>query len=218
MKQQSRALLASAVLAAGVASAGEADARPVSYPGGWTVMQMNNGDMSSLHVHYSPTVTDSIGFYGESNWDGDWRFAGVQYNRLAKRWNAPASQGNIYLKLGAGQATPFGSRGGGSEAAGFVGFAADWETRRWFTSYEARAYELGFDRTFRQSARVGVAPYLGEAGDLHTWLMVEVENMPDADDKVTVTPLVRLFQGVQLVEIGYRPASEEFLFNWVYRY
>lgn len=47
--------------------------------------------------------------------------------------------------------------------------------------------------------------------------MAEVENDPKAEDKVTATPLVRFFKGVQLVEIGYRPATEEFLFNWVYR-
>ena len=76
----------------------DADARPVSYPSGWTVMQMNNGDMSSAHIHYSPTFTDSIGLYSERNWGEDWHFTGVQYNRLVKRWNKPNSQANLYLK------------------------------------------------------------------------------------------------------------------------
>lgn len=194
-----------------------AEARPVSYPGGWTVMQMNNGDMSSAHVHYSPTFKDSIGLYSERNWGEDWHFTGVQYNRLVKRWNTPTSQANLYFKAAAGQADPFGD-GANVEAAGFVGLGADWETRRWFVSYEGRAYDLGFDKDARQSARVGVAPYVGDFGDLHTWLMLQVENQPESDTPTTLTPLVRFFYDVQLLEIGYTPESEEFMLNWIVRF
>ncbi|MEL7033117.1 MAG: hypothetical protein AAGL97_06630 [Pseudomonadota bacterium] len=194
-----------------------AEARPVSYPSGWTVMQQNNGDYSSLHVHYSPTFTDSIGLYSERNWQADWHFTGVQYNRLVKRWNQPGSQANLYFKAGAGQADPFGD-GADVEAAGFVGVAADWETRRWFVSYEGRAYDLGFTQDTRQSARIGVAPYIGDYGDLHTWLMLQVENHPEAETPTTVTPLVRFFYDVQLLEIGYTPETEELLLNWIVRF
>lgn len=193
-----------------------ADARPVSYPGGWTAMQTNTGDFSSVHLHYSPTFQDSIGLYSERNWGGDWHFTGVQYNRLLKRWNEQHSQANLYLKGGVGQADPFGE--GGAKLAGFVGVAADWETRRWFTSYDARAYELGFDQTFRQSARLGVAPYIGDYGDLHTWLMVQVENQPESETPTTLTPLVRFFYDVQLLEVGYTPETERFMLNWIVRF
>ena len=195
---------------------GYAEARPVSYPGGWTYMQMNNGDYSSIHAHYSPTFRDSIGLYSERNWSEDWHFTGVQYNRLLKRWNEKTSQANVYLKGGIGQADPFGS--GSVELAGFVGIGADWETRRWFTSYEARAYDLGFDQTARQSVRVGVAPYIGDYGDLHTWLMLQVENQPESETPTTFTPLVRFFYDVQLLEVGYTPETERFMANWIVRF
>ncbi len=194
-----------------------AEARPVSYPGGWTAMQMNNGDMSSLHLHYSFTAQDSVGLYRESNWANDWHFTGVQYNRLVKRWNTPNSQANLYLKLGAGQADPFDSDIG-TDAAGFVGIGADWETRRWFVSYEGRAYDLGFDQDARQAARIGFAPYEGDYGDLHTWLMLQVENQPEAETPTVVTPLVRFFYDVQLLEIGYTPESDELMLNWIVRF
>jgi len=193
-----------------------AEARPVSYPGGWTVMQRNTGDFSSLHLHYSPTFQDSIGFYTEQNWESDFTFAGAQYNRLVKRWNAPKSQANLYLNLGAGYAERFD--GDDSGAAGFIGAAADWETRRWFTSYQVRAMDVGFDQDVHHAARLGVAPYIGDYGDLHTWLMVEVHNSPEAETPTTVTPLVRLFYGVQLVEIGYTPETERFMANWIVRF
>lgn len=207
--------------ALGVATAialasGNAEARPVSYPGGWTWMQMNTGDYSSVHAHYSPTFRDSIGLYSERNWSEDWHYTGLQYNRLLKRWNAKNAQANVYLKGSVGQADPFGEDD--AELAGFIGVGADWETRRWFTSYEARAYDLGFNQTARQSARIGVAPYIGDYGDLHTWLMLQVENQPESDTPTTLTPLVRFFYDVQLLEIGYTPETERFMANWIVRF
>ncbi|MEM1376768.1 MAG: hypothetical protein AAGG69_05200 [Pseudomonadota bacterium] len=204
------------VAATTVLEANVADARPVSYPGGATVMQKNNGFHSSIHAHYSPTFQDSIGLYSERNWAEDWHFTGVQYNRLVKRWNEKDSQANLYFKGGIGQADAFGE--GGVDFASFAGVAADWETRRWFTSYEARAYDLGFDQTVRHAARIGVAPYIGDFGDLHTWLMLQVENQPDSETPTTLTPLVRFFYDVQLVEIGYTPETERFMANWIVRF
>lgn len=196
--------------------AAPASARPVSYAGGWTVMQDNNGMYSSLHVHYSPTATDSIGLYVEQNQDMDQTFTGLQYNRLVRRWNAPQSQGNLYFKLGAGVADPF--EGGDAQAASFVGLAGDWETRRVFVSYDARARDFGEDESVSHAARLGVAPYVAEFGEFHTWAMVQVENHPDAEEPVTVTPLLRFFKGPLLVEAGYTLEEEEFLLNWTWRF
>ncbi|GAB5455676.1 MAG: hypothetical protein Hens2KO_19050 [Henriciella sp.] len=179
-------------------------------------MQKNNSNYSSVHAHYSPTFQDSIGLYSERNWGEDWHFTGVQYNRLLKRWNEKHAQANLYFMGGVGQADAFGE--GGVDLAGFVGVAADWETRRWFTSYEARAYDLGFDKTFRQAARIGVAPYIGDYGDLHTWLMLQVDNQPESDTPTTLTPLVRFFYDVQLVEFGYTPETDRFMANWIVRF
>lgn len=193
-----------------------AEARPVSYPGGWTVMQMNDGDMSSLHVHYSPTFQDSIGLYTERNWGKDWQFTGLQYNRLVKRWNGDNSQANLYFKAAAGHTENLET--GRNDLGGFLGVATDWETRRWFVSYEARGHNMGFDKHAHQSARVGVAPYIGDYGDLHTWLMLQVNNDPEANTPTKVTPLVRFFYDVQLLEIGYTPEDEEFMLNWIVRF
>ncbi len=179
-------------------------------------MQENNGMYSSLHVHYSPTATDSIGLYVEQNQDLDQTFTGLQYNRLVRRWNAPQSQGNLYLKLGAGSADPFGA--GTAGLGTFAGVAADWETRRVFVSYDVRARDYGPDETVSHAARIGLAPYVAEFGDLHTWAMVQVENTPEADNPVTVTPLLRLFKGPLLVEAGYTLEEEEFLLNWTWRF
>ena len=194
-------------------------ARPVSYPQGWTVMQMNDMDSSSVHIHYSPTINYSIGYKGEYFKDEDWQFHGGQLNYLVNRWNAKASQANLYLKGGLGLAySDYQSFDSETSAAGTIGLAADWETRRWFTYYENRYVNAGnIDEFFNQKARIGVAPYIGDYGDVHTWLMLQVDHNPSQDDEVTFTPLVRLFKGEYLAEAGVSDKGDV-LFNWVIRF
>ena len=196
-----------------------ADARPVSYPGGWTFMTMNDGDKNSAHIHYSPTAKTSVGYKFEYWRDKEFTLNAVQMNNLLKRWNQKHSQANLYLKSGLGVAySDEGDFNSETSAAGFTGIAADWENRRFFTSYENRYTEAGeIDDFYQQSARVGFAPYEGDYGDLHTWLMLQVEHMPEADNNFTVTPLVRLFKDVHLLEAGMNNRGEV-LFNYVLRY
>ena len=182
-------------------------------------MVMNNPDSNSVHLHYSPTAKYSLGYKGEYWRDGEYTIQAVQMNNLLKRWNKPASQANIYLKSGVGVAySDKGAFDHEAEPAFYTGLAADWEDRRYFISYENRYTEAGdIDDFFMQSSRVGIAPYIGEYGDLHTWLMLQVDHRPEAEDKVTVTPIVRLFKGVHLVEAGMSNQGS-LLFNYVIRY
>lgn len=185
---------------AALSLASPAQARPVSYPGGWTAMQMHDADAITLHLHYSPTINYSVGYKAEYWHNGDWQFHGLQLNNLLKRWNQPKAQANLYLKSGLGVSL----QGDSQYAAGFAGVAADWETRRYFTSYENRYTHAGGDVEgfYMQKARLGIAPYIGDYGDLHTWLMVQVDHMPERGNPVVVTPMVRLFKDVYLAEFG----------------
>lgn len=196
-----------------------AQARPVSYPGGWTVMMTNSGDANSAHVHYSPTAKMSVGVRSEYRREGEYQLNSVQMNNLLKRWNKRDSQANLYLKSGIGFAySDAGDFDGETDAAAFTGIAADWEDRRYFISYENRYIEAGdIDDGYMQSARVGIAPYIGDYGDLHTWLMLQVDHSPESDEKVTVTPLVRLFKDVHLMEAGISNQGDV-LFNYVIRF
>jgi hypothetical protein len=183
-------------------------------------MQKNDAEKNSVHLHYSPTFWYSVGYKSEVWRDDNFRFDGAQVNFLLKRWNQKYSQANAYLKLGAGRAEAFdGPSDGKVNAAGFAHFSADWETQRYFTQYSARYTEVGdIDDFFAQSARLGIAPYIGDYGDLHTWTMVQFDHRPEAsDDKFTVTPLLRFFKGVNMVEMGIS-SSGEGLFNWVIRF
>lgn len=193
-------------------------ARPVSYPGGRTVMMQNNGDNHSLHTHYSPTAKYSIGLRNEYDRRGDFQNHSVQLNNLVKRWNNRDSQANFYLKSGAGYAIVKGNAEQSPSA--FTGVAMDWEDRRYFVSYENRyVYADDITDDFHQSTRVGIAPYIGDFGDLHTWLMLQVDHHPKADnnDHYTVTPLIRLFYNTHLVETGLSDKND-IMFNYIKRF
>jgi hypothetical protein len=179
-------------------------ARPISYPGGWMVMQENDGSSNNLQLQYSPTAKYSVGYTGEYWREKEWQFHGVSLNNLLHRWNNKDSQANLYLLSAAGVAySDFESFDGKTEVAGFTGVEADWENRRFFTSYTNRlTYAGDIDKEYRQKARVGVAPYIGGYGDLHTWLMLQVDHAPSDRDNITVTPLIRLFKGTTLAEAG----------------
>lgn len=193
----------------------DAHARPVSYPGGWTAIQANDGDVSSLHLHYSPDARYSIGYRAEYWHEGAWQFHGGQVNYLLHRWNRPHSQANAYLMSGIGLALD----GRVQNPAAFAGFSADWETRRYFVMYEGRYTEAGSIGSFAmQKARVGVAPYIGDYGDVHTWLMLQLDHMPERDDgSFAVTPMVRLFKDVYMAEFGVSHRGDAML-NWTVRF
>ena len=194
----------------------EVHARPVSYPEGITFMAMNDGNANTLHLHYSPTAKYSVGYKFEHWRDRGFNLNAIQLNNLVKRWNKKDSQANLYIKSGIGIADARGISE--SDLAGFTGLSADWENRRYFVQYENRYTEAGdIDDFYKQSARVGWAPYEGDYGDLHTWLMVEVDHSPEAQDNFTVTPLIRMFKDVHLVELGMNNHRET-LFNYVLRY
>jgi hypothetical protein len=211
------ALCAATTLAPGLSPAA---ARPVSYPGGWTLIQTNDGTASGLNVHFTPSPNYAVGVYVERNRVHDYDLLAGQVNWLVHRWNGPQSQANLYLKGGVGLADGFGQNAQADGAgAGYLIASADWETRRWFVMAETKATEVdGVERSVVHRGRLGVAPYIGEYGDLHTWLMLQVENDPAGDEPVRTTPLVRLFYGVMLLEAGYTLETDTGLFNLIWRF
>jgi len=205
-----RIMIVSLVLASACA-----EARPVSWPGGWTIMQRNDFDESRLHIHYSTSAFHSLGLIAQDSHQTETKYVGLQWNHLLKRRNTRYSQANLYFKTQLGVQDALDKQA----LAATIGIAGDWETRRYFTSYEARYREADNlnERNFKQAAKIGIAPYLAEYGNWHTWLMLKVDHIPDAEDELVLTPLVRLFKGNTLIEAGLSD-EEDVLFNWIIRY
>ena len=212
---------------------GGLEARPVSYPGGSTLMLRNNGDRNSLHFHYSPSKNYSVGYRAEY-----WRFLefqmhSVQLNSLVQRWNQLESQANFYLKSGLGraysetrlsrekEAEVERREGRGtkipSETAFFAAMASDWESQRYYVAYENRYVNAGEIADFSiQSLRLGFAPYVGDYGDLHTWLMLEFRHNTEGKRPLVLTPFLRFFKSIHLFELGVEDTTR-LLFNWIIR-
>lgn len=198
-------------------------ARPVSYPTGKTIMIVNESDENSVHWHYTLDPKTSIGVRVINMEHEDQVFTGAQLNKLLKRWNTKNSQANLYLKFGAGFTDGEYNTGiEDTQAAGFMTVAADWETRRYFISGEASVFAREQFSGVHLKGRAGIAPYVAEFGQVHTWLMLQVDAHPDPDplssrEELTVTPLVRFFKGPTLVEIGYS-SNDEPLVNFIRRF
>lgn len=194
-----------------VAGGHKAEAKPLSYPGGFMVMQENDFTGNTLSFDYTITPNYAAAFYYKrERGEDDYQTLGPQINTLIKRWNLPDGQGNIFNMTGAG----ITHEGNDNEFSAWTSFLMDYETRRVFISYEPKLMYAGdIDKSFSQRARVGVAPYLANYDDLNTWLMVQADHNPKKDDNFVVTPLVRFFYKTTLVEAGYS-SNDEVMFNW----
>lgn len=207
------------ITAALFAFTSDAFARPVSYTGGWTLIEDTDRQSTSALVHYSPSQEYSVGLKADWDRNSDILFTGVQGTWLAKRWFGEEHQANLYFWGAAGLAEGIDSNEGGDEVGTQIGVMADWETRQLFVSYRASARDYGsLDKSAMQAARVGFAPYAGDTGELHTWFMLEVDNRPDADEPIGVTPLLRLFYGSALFEAGWNLTDDQPLLNFQYRF
>ncbi len=172
-------------------------------------MAMNDSDSNAVQMSYTVTPRFAIGVQHEYFIEDSVDVDAVTLDFLVKRWNFPAAQANFYLRTGTGIAY----NNGETDPAAFAGIDLDWENRRFFMLYENRFLTAGDTESFAtHRARVGVAPYIGDYGDLHTWLMLQTDYKPGESDDFSVTPLVRLFKGTTLVEAGYN-LDGGFLFN-----
>lgn len=186
-------------------------ARSISYPGGWSIMQMNDEEHNALHVFYSLTQRYSFGYNGTYlRGDDKYQTHSLQLNNLLKRWNNDDSQANLYWQNAIGVAyDQTGDRSDQAQEHLLTSFAMDWENRRYYTAYENEYHYSGsFGQEFMESIKLGVTPYIGEYGDLHTWLMVKVTHEPEAKDNFYFTPMLRFFKGTFLMEIGYSEHKE----------
>ena len=148
-------------------------ARPVSYAGGWTLIETSNRASTAGLVHYSPAHNFSVGLRHEWQRASDVKLTAIQPTLLVNRWFGREYQGNLYLTGGLGTAKDESPNNRGSETASFVGVMADWETRTLFVelrsafSRAGRAGQpLNACSAFRMGSlcrRHGGAPYMANA-------------------------------------------------------
>ena len=190
-------------------------AKPLSYVGGTMVMQENDETGYTLSIDYTFNPHFALGLYSKYEIGGnEFWIAGPQLNGLIKRWNLSDGQGNIFSMTGVGMAR----QGSNNQPGAWAALLADYETRRWFFSYEPRVMYAGnIEKSFWQRAYVGFAPYLANYDELNTWLLLRVDHHPAKDDHFVVTPVLRFFYKTIWLEVGYS-SNNHVMVNWTVQF
>jgi len=175
------------------------DARPISYSGGSTIMAFSDNIKNSIYYHYSPSYKYSIGIENIKNKYFDESYSYARFTYLINRKNSQNSQRNLYFQSGI-------SSKGLSEY--FYGVHGDWETRRLFVGFGLKETEKKIQNYLEQYYQIGIAPYLGDYGDLHTWIMLKSKKNSLENNWATY-PVLKFFKGNTLLEIGYHKKT-----NW----
>ena len=185
--------------------------RPISYPNSWTVIQENNENDSEFFAHYSLNVKNSLGFfYTKSHKEQLEDYFGIRWNYLLHRKNTKHSQWNIYLSNSLAI-----TDNNEDNNLYQLRLNTDWETRRYLVSSRIEQKFISSKENFtKYRFRIGMAPYIGKYNDLHTWLILQLNY--DTDNEIIVTPVIRLFKYIYLVEAGISSNGKS-IFNFTIR-
>lgn len=184
--------------------------RPVSYKDGVALMQKNQFNWHSFHVHYSPDFRQSLGFKIKNYSDTKDSNVSATYNRLLYRKNGTGFQANFYMRSG------FGSFINEKLLSILGSLSADFETRRFYSAIEFQRYGmLSSSNQWMYSGALGFLPILASADQLNVWLLARYDYTV-FDDNSYLTPLVRFMYLDKMVEIGISINKNEniMFFTW----
>lgn len=168
------------------------ESRPISWSGGSTMMYKSNSMMSSYYYHYSPSYKYSVGAEYINDRHYNDQYISIRSTYLLDRKNTKSSQRNLYLTA---------SISSKSNDDLYYGIHGDWETRRYFTSFSILDKRASQKDYTENEFQIGIAPYLGEYNQLHTWIMLKSKE-DTRNDKWKTYPFIKLFKGDFLLEVG----------------
>lgn len=183
-----------------------ADAKPIAFAKGTTVMlEYGAGTMNEAQLFYAPRYWYSLGggWLELQSEDGakQRHIAYARANLLAKRWNLPGAQANVFVWGGLGSAT--GNDFAGATLVRNIGVQADYETRRIYSAFRSDLQESDRFSHRIDTVQLGWAPYKHDYNTLATWLVVQGRRYTGDLYRGTETALlVRFFKGGTWVEVG----------------
>lgn len=193
-------------------SAGPADGKPIAFARGTTVMaEYGAGTMNELQAFYAPAYWWSTG----GGWlelmaeDGsrDRQITYARVNLLAKRWNLPSAQANVFVWGGLGRAT--GNDFAGGTSTHNTGFQVDYETRRVYGAFRSDLHRSDHFSHRIDTLQLGWAPYAHDYDTLATWIVVQGRHYTGGlYDGIEPALLLRFFKGGTWVEIGATPDGQ----------
>jgi len=182
-------------------------AHPVAFTGSTSIMFESDPGRRDLQLFYSHRYWIASGVsYTNLTLPSDEAINELdiltpQLNLLARRWNRPESQTNLYLLAGYGAANS--SLTDRVNAAGRVGLQFDSETRRLYTlfKYERLTISQGVEiDSF--VLRGGLAPFLGNFDELNIWFIIETKYAEEFSKQPSITPMLRFYLKNVLWEVG----------------
>lgn len=180
------------ILAIILSCSGIADARPISWSGGSTLMYKSNSMYTSYYYHYSPTYKYSLGveYLDDKHFRED--HVNLRATYLIDRKNTKQSQRNLYVTGGISTK---------SKNDFNYGIHGDWETRRVFASFAYINKHKKIKDYTENEFQLGIAPYIGDYNDLHTWIMLKTKK-DTINNNWEIYPFIKLFKGDILIEMG----------------
>jgi hypothetical protein len=208
-----RALAALALTAAAAA----AQAGPMGFKDSWMAMGDFGPNWRESWVNYAVTPRDAFGA-GAVWMRSDDRLlkreiAEANYTHLARRWNMPHAQANLWLLGGIGSVT--GNDFTGSRTLLAPGVQYDYETTRIYLAGTARLYRArGINHDYA-SVRAGFSFYEVDYDETQPWLIFEARRMRGLSDRTEVTPMLRLIHNRYFIEAGINNMKQA-RFNFMY--
>ncbi len=182
------------------------EAKPISFARGSTVMlEYGGGTMTEVQAFYAPKYWWSAGV-GDVSFDladgsGQDSITYLRVNGLAKRWNMPAAQANVFVWGGVGQARSNAFQG--SETAWNYGAQADYETRRIYASLRTDWQDADSFKHHTNTLQFGIAPYQHDYDTLATWVVFQARTYDrHLYDGVETALLLRFFKKGTWIEAG----------------
>ena len=190
-------------------------------PMGFKESTMSMGDFSTNwregFVNYALTSKDAIGseaVYMRSDNKSLTREAmGLTYTHLAKRWNFPEAQANVWL-LG-GISAVKGNDFDGTRTMLSPGIQFDYETTRLYFATTTRLYRAKNINHDYASVRAGFSFYEVGYDEVQPWFILEARRMRGLSEKTEVTPMVRLIHNRYFIEAGVS-TDKQARFNFMY--
>jgi hypothetical protein len=183
-----------------------AAAKPIAFANGTTAMaEYGAGTMNEVQLFHAPRYWYSVGGGWLELTSDDGRkqrhITYVRGNLLAKRWNLPGAQANVFVWGGLGRAT--GNDFSGSTLARNAGAQLDYETRRVYGAFRSDLQESDRYSHRIDTLQLGWAPYKHDYDTLATWLVVQGRRYTGGLVEGTETALlVRFFKRGTWVEVG----------------
>ena len=183
---------------------------PMGFKDSWMAMGDISPNWQEVFVNYALTAREAAGATSlamrSDNGTKTRQVTEATYTRLARRWNMPEAQANIWFIGGIGNIT--GNDFSESKTLASPGVQVDYETTRVYVSATARLYRAeGLNHDFA-SARAGFSFFEVDYDQTQPWFILEVRRMRGLTDKTEVTPMLRLIHNRYFVELGVNNASQ----------